>query len=110
MTEFSNPTTSGATADRAHLARPGGRRAGAGDRDLQAERPLRNGARARPLLVAFSAEPARYDVLLARMFGGSGDGLSDRLTEFSRPVAGAFYFAPSLNALAEVGGPDEPAA
>jgi deferrochelatase/peroxidase EfeB len=44
------------------------------------------------------------------MFGGSGDGLSDRLTEFSRPVAGAFYFAPSLNALAEVGGPDEPAA
>ncbi len=60
--------------------------------------------------VAFSAERARYDVLLARMFGSSGDGLSDRLTEFSRPVAGACYFAPSLNALAEVGGPDEPAA
>jgi putative iron-dependent peroxidase len=60
--------------------------------------------------VAFSAERARYDVLLARMFGGSGDGLSDRLTEFSRPVAGACYFAPSLNALAEIGGPDEAAA
>jgi deferrochelatase/peroxidase EfeB len=36
------------------------------------------------------------------MFGSGGDGLSDRLTEFSRPVAGACYFAPSLNALAAV--------
>ena len=56
--------------------------------------------------VAFSAERKRYDVLLARMFGTSGDGRSDRLTEFSRPVAGACYFAPSLNALAEIGGPE----
>jgi porphyrinogen peroxidase len=56
--------------------------------------------------VAFSAERARFDTLLARMFGTSGDGLADRLTEFSRPVAGACYFAPSLNALAEVGGPE----
>lgn len=60
--------------------------------------------------LAFSAERSRYDVMLARMFGTSGDGLSDRLTEFSRPVAGACYFAPSLNALADVGGSDEPAA
>ena len=56
--------------------------------------------------VAFSAERARYDVLLARMFGTSGDGLSDALTQYSRPVAGACYFAPSLNALADVGGPE----
>lgn len=56
--------------------------------------------------VAFSAERDRFDVLLARMFGTSGDGLSDRLTEFSRPTGGACYFAPSLNALAEVGGPE----
>jgi porphyrinogen peroxidase len=56
--------------------------------------------------VAFSAERARFDILLARMFGTSGDGVADRLTEFSRPVAGACYFAPSLNALAEVGGPE----
>jgi len=44
--------------------------------------------------------------MLARIFGTSGDGLADRLTEFSRPVTGACYFAPSLNALAEVGGPE----
>jgi porphyrinogen peroxidase len=56
--------------------------------------------------VAFSAQRARYDILLARMFGTTGDGLTDRLREFSRPVAGACYFALSLIALAEVGGPD----
>jgi putative iron-dependent peroxidase len=56
--------------------------------------------------VAFSAERERYDRLLARMFGTSGDGVHDRLTEFSHPVSGACYFAPSLNALAEIGGPE----
>jgi putative iron-dependent peroxidase len=56
--------------------------------------------------IAFSAERSRYDVLLSRMFGTSGDGVRDRLTEFSHPVSGACYFAPSLNALAEVGGPE----
>ena len=49
--------------------------------------------------VAFSADPARYDRMLARMFGTSSDGLHDRLTEFSRPVTGGRYFAPSQGAL-----------
>jgi putative iron-dependent peroxidase len=57
--------------------------------------------------VAFSADPSRYDLMLARMFGRSGDGLRDRLTEFSRPVRAAYYFAPSYNALNEVAGPEE---
>jgi putative iron-dependent peroxidase len=54
--------------------------------------------------VAFSAERSRFDVMLARMFGTTDDGLRDRLTEFSRPVSGAYYFAPSQNALRDVGG------
>ena len=40
--------------------------------------------------------------MLARMFGASGDGFHDRLTDFSKPVSGAFYFAPSLTLLAEL--------
>ena len=52
--------------------------------------------------VAFSAERSRYDLMLARMFGTAGDGLHDRLTDFSRPVSGAYYFAPSLNVLNEL--------
>ena len=44
--------------------------------------------------------------MLARMFGTTTDGFQDRLTDFSRPVSGAYYFAPSLNVLNELAGPD----
>ena len=50
--------------------------------------------------VAFAADRARLDLMLARMFGTAGDGIHDRLTDFSRPVTGAYYFAPSLSWLA----------
>jgi putative iron-dependent peroxidase len=33
------------------------------------------------------------------MFGTSGDGLHDHLTDFTHPVSGSYYFAPSLDAL-----------
>ena len=56
--------------------------------------------------LAFSAERWRYDLLLARMFGTASEGIRDRLTDFSRPVTGAYYFAPSLNALNELAGPE----
>ena len=52
--------------------------------------------------VAFSADRTRYERMLARMFGTDGDGRHDRLTEFSRPVSGAYYFAPPQNLLAEL--------
>jgi porphyrinogen peroxidase len=53
--------------------------------------------------VAFSADRTRFDRMLARMFGTAADGLHDHLTDFSRPVSGAYYFAPSLEALAGLG-------
>jgi putative iron-dependent peroxidase len=48
--------------------------------------------------VGFSAHRSRFDLMLARMFGTSDDGAHDRLIDFSRPVSGAYYFAPSLTA------------
>ena len=51
--------------------------------------------------VAFSADRSRFDRMLARMFGLE-DGVHDRLTDFSTPVTGSFYFAPSLTLLAEL--------
>jgi putative iron-dependent peroxidase len=56
--------------------------------------------------VAFSADRSRYDRMLARIFGTAPDRIRDRLTDFSRPVSGAYYFAPSLNAINELAGPD----
>jgi len=41
------------------------------------------------------------------MFGTTGDGVHDRLIDFSRPVSGAYYFAPSLNALNELAGAED---
>jgi putative iron-dependent peroxidase len=38
--------------------------------------------------------------MLARMYGTAGDGLHDRLTDFTHPVSASFYFAPSLDDLA----------
>jgi deferrochelatase/peroxidase EfeB len=57
-----------------------------------------------PAAAGFSAEQSRYDRMLAHMFGISGDGLHDRLTEFSLPVTGGYYFAPSLNVLNALAG------
>ena len=50
--------------------------------------------------IAFAADRARLDRMLARMFGMAEDGVHDRLTDFSRPVTGAYYYAPSLTFLA----------
>lgn len=52
--------------------------------------------------VGFSGAPEIFDLMLARMFGTSGDGVHDRILEFSKPVGGALYFAPSLDDLYEV--------
>jgi len=46
--------------------------------------------------VAFSADQLRFRRMLDRIFGTAGDGRHDRLADFSRPVTGAFYYAPSL--------------
>jgi putative iron-dependent peroxidase len=48
--------------------------------------------------LAFSADRSRFDKMLARMFGGP-DGEHDRLLDFTKPVSGSYYFAPSLDAL-----------
>ena len=51
--------------------------------------------------VAFSAEPSRFTIMFERMFG-VGDGVHDRITEFSTPVTGAAWWVPSLESLGDV--------
>jgi putative iron-dependent peroxidase len=51
--------------------------------------------------LGFSAELSRFDKMLARMFGVA-DGVRDHLTDFTRAVSGAYYFAPSLEALTAI--------
>ncbi len=52
--------------------------------------------------VAFACDLERFEIQLKRMYGATDDGLHDRLTEFSTPVTGAYWFAPSRVDLAAV--------
>lgn len=49
--------------------------------------------------IAYTRDLAIPEKMLSRMLGTSGDGLHDRLMEFSRAVSGASFFAPSLRVL-----------
>jgi putative iron-dependent peroxidase len=53
--------------------------------------------------VAFSADPSRFTKMLARMYDVGGEGVHDRLTEFTRPVSATAYFAPPLEVLTSLG-------
>lgn len=49
--------------------------------------------------LAYARDLTIYEKMLQRMFGNSGDGLHDRLMEFTEPVSGAYFFAPSVEML-----------
>lgn len=53
--------------------------------------------------IAFSCDPMRFDVMLQRMFGTSGDDHHDQLIHYSTPVTGSYWFAPSEEDLAAAG-------
>ena len=53
--------------------------------------------------IAYSCRRDIFDKMLGRMFGTAGDGLHDRLMEFSSPVSGAYFFAPSAEVLEGLG-------
>lgn len=52
--------------------------------------------------VAFACDINRIQVQLERMYGVSDDGLHDRLTEFSTPVSGSYWYVPSANQLSKL--------
>ena len=54
--------------------------------------------------LAFACELYRFQVLLERMFGASGDGVSDQLIRYSQPVTSSYWFAPSREDLLQVCG------
>ncbi|MFL0800287.1 MAG: Dyp-type peroxidase [Agarilytica sp.] len=49
--------------------------------------------------LAFSCDVNRFDVQLKHMFGLAGDGLHDKLIEYSKPVTSSYWFAPSATDL-----------
>jgi len=64
--------------------------------------PFASMAEVGTMFIGCTAESTRMDEMLARMFGTSGDGLTDHIVRFSTPVSGSYYFAPSMDALTAV--------
>jgi putative iron-dependent peroxidase len=54
--------------------------------------------------IAYTRDLSIIDRMLARMFGTTEDGSSDRLLNFVTPVGGAYFFAPSESVLHAVVG------
>lgn len=52
--------------------------------------------------LAFSCDIERFDLQLKSMFGVTGDGLHDRIIEFSEPVTSSYWFAPSKRDLQDM--------
>jgi putative iron-dependent peroxidase len=58
------------------------------------------------VFVGFSADQLRLDRMLRRM-AGAEDGIRDALTRYSTPLTGAYYFVPSLQAMAQRATPSD---
>ncbi len=52
--------------------------------------------------VSFAKEQARHQIQLDRMFGMVGDGIYDRILDFSQAKSSSYWFAPSQTALKEL--------
>ncbi|MFN8627413.1 MAG: Dyp-type peroxidase [Candidatus Binatia bacterium] len=53
--------------------------------------------------IAYTKDLAIPERMLSRMMGSAGDGLHDRLMDFTQAVSGATFFAPSLRILKSLG-------
>ncbi len=54
------------------------------------------------LFIAYTRDFGIPQKMLSRMVGTSGDGLHDRLLDYTKPVSGATFFAPSIDMLSSL--------
>jgi putative iron-dependent peroxidase len=64
--------------------------------------PYGNATEAGLYFLAFTDDLGKIDLMMANMYGASGDGVYDHLMDFSQTVSGAYYFAPSAELLATI--------
>lgn len=66
--------------------------------------PFGTATRHGTMFIGFSCDQHRLARMLARM-AGAEDGVRDALTRYTRPVTGAYYFVPSVEALRRLAPP-----
>jgi putative iron-dependent peroxidase len=98
LDDATQPPTS--HVSRTTLTEPDGEELHIWRRNTATGTPARHGTQ----FVGFSRDRARLHRMLERM-AGVGDGVRDTLTTIARPLDGAYYYVPSVEELAELGGP-----
>ena len=89
-----------ALAPDSHVARTDVTKDGVAMKVYRRSAPYATLARHGLYFLAFARARERHQVQLDRMYGVSGDGLHDRLIEFSHAGTGSYLFAPGEHALA----------
>ena len=52
--------------------------------------------------LSFACDPYRVQIQLERMTGATEDKIHDKLMEYSKPVSGSYWFAPTIENLNEI--------
>ena len=66
--------------------------------------PFTEGSKTGTYFIAYASTFSTVELMLKKMFIGEPKGNSDRLLDFSTPVTGALYFAPTLDMLGDYDG------
>ena len=90
-----------ALAPDSHVARTDVTKDGVAMKVYRRSAPYATLARHGLYFLAFARARERHQIQLERMYGVAGDGLHDRLIEFSRADTGSYLFAPGEQSLAE---------
>lgn len=88
-----------AMPETSHVSRTDVKIDGVGQKIWRTSFPFGNARECGLYFLCFACHPSRVQVQLERMFGISGDGLHDHLIHHTKPVTGAYWFAPSIEDL-----------
>ena len=91
-----------AMPDNSHVSRVDAKVDGVAMKIYRRSTPFGNVSEHGLFFLAFACDPYRIQIQLERMTGATEDKIHDKLMEFSTPVTGSYWFAPSMEDLTEM--------
>jgi len=91
-----------AMPNNSHVSRTDAKLDGKAAKVYRRSNPFGNSQEKGLYFVSFANQQARHQIQLDRMFGVVGDGIYDRLLDFSQAKSSSYWFAPSQTALDEL--------
>ncbi len=91
-----------AMPDNSHVSRSDAKVDGVAMKIYRRSTPFGNVSEHGLYFLAFACHPYRIQIQLERMTGATEDKIHDKLMEYSKPVTGSYWFAPSINDLEKI--------